>query len=83
MFGVTLLSWLIFNCLLCCCWKKVKVAIAVIDATADFLVATFRLAFVNFLYAFLYCIYLIVFLASVMAVTSMNKITASDDPNSF
>lgn len=71
--------WLIFNCLLCCCWKKVKVAIAVIDATADFLVATFRLAFVNFLYAFVFSIYMVIFLASMMAVVSMNDITPNPD----
>ena len=74
-------SWLIFNCLLCCCWKKVKVTIAVIDATADLLVTTFRLTFVNCFYAILYCIYLVGFLAYVMAVTAMNEITAG--PNSF
>lgn len=81
MFGTFLFLWLLFNCLLCCCWKKVKVAIAVIDATADFLVATFRLSIVNFLYAFLTCIYIVVFVASVMAVISMNDIEA--DPNGF
>lgn len=83
MFGGFLLTWLIFNLCLCCCWKKVKVAIAVIDATADFLVATFRLAFVNLSFAFLLVIYLIVATASVLCVTSMNEITASDDPNDF
>ena len=83
MFGGFLLAWLIFNLMLFCCWKKVKVAIAVIDATADFLVATFRLAFVNMTFALLLVIYLIVATASVLCVMSMNEITASSDPSDF
>jgi hypothetical protein len=83
MFGGFLAAWLIFNLMLCCCWKKVKVAIAVIDATADFLVATFRLAFVNMTFALLLVIYLIVATASVLCVMSMNEITASSDASDF
>lgn len=33
--GSCAVGFLLFNCMLCCFWSKMKVAIAVIDATAD------------------------------------------------
>lgn len=45
--------WLIFNCVLWCKWKQIKIAIAVIDATADFFVTTKRINLVSVGYFFL------------------------------
>ena len=70
------LMFIIFNVMLFCCWKKVKIAIAVIDATADFLVATFRLSVVNFLYAIVFIGLLMMFVATSLATVSMNDIQA-------
>ena len=41
-FGVCLALFFIFSCLTCCFWKQIQVAIAVLDATADFFAATKR-----------------------------------------
>ena len=68
-------AWLIFNLCLFCCWKKVKIAIAILDASADFLVETIRLSAVTFSYALLFCLYLVFFVVALMAVMSMNKVT--------
>lgn len=40
----------IFNLVLFCKWKQIKIAIAVIDATADFFVATKRINLVGIVY---------------------------------
>jgi hypothetical protein len=80
-FGVLMVFWLLFNVMLCCCWKKVSLAIAVIDATADFMVATFRLSFVSLGYSILSGIYLAFWLVSAISVVSMNTIEA--DPDSY
>lgn len=77
--GVAALSLLLFNCLLCCYWSKVQVAIAVIDATADFMVATKRLAFVSMAYFFVSIIYLVFWSVAAIGVVSMNEITANAD----
>ena len=70
-FGALIAVWIIFNACLCCCWKKVAVAIAVIDATADFMVATFRLSFLSALYSILFAIYLVLWFCASLSVISM------------
>jgi hypothetical protein len=45
---------LIFNCILCCYKDKIKVAIAIIDAAADYYAATKRLIFVSLFYFMLH-----------------------------
>jgi len=50
--GVSLFFFLVFNCMLWCYWSKLQVAIAVIDSTADFMIATKRIAFVTIYYFF-------------------------------
>lgn len=45
--GVLILFGLIFNCAMWCWWTSLKVAIAIVDATADFFLATKRLVFVS------------------------------------
>jgi hypothetical protein len=48
---ITGLFVVIFNCVLCANWTNFKVAIAVIDATANFFVATKRLVIVSLIFA--------------------------------
>lgn len=52
--GVLIFFCLIFNCVLFCYREKVKVAIAIIDAAADYYAATKRLIFVSLFYFMLH-----------------------------
>ena len=72
--GVTLLAFLIFNCMMWCYWSKLQVAIAVIDATADFMVATKRIAFVTIYYFFVSIIVLLIWGFGLIGVIAMNDI---------
>jgi len=74
---VTASLWVLFNLALCCFWKQVKVAIAVIDATADFMAATKRIVFTPVLYFFVTLIVFIAWFAGAGCVLSLNTITAS------
>lgn len=72
-------GFLFFNCMLCCFWSKLQVAIAVIDATADFMAATKRMVIVTIYY---FIIAIIVFLIGgfgVVGTISMNEITLNFD----
>lgn len=71
------LSFLLFNCLMCCFWSKVQIAIAVIDATADFMVATKRLVFVSLFYFFVGVLYLGFWLVGLLGVYSLNEVVSS------
>mmetsp|Transcript_37007 Transcript_37007/g.56740 ORF Transcript_37007/g.56740 Transcript_37007/m.56740 type:complete len:368 (+) Transcript_37007:412-1515(+) len=73
--GCMIFFGVIFNLLLCCFWKKMKVAIAVVDATADFFVATKRLVFVSIFYFFVSVICFLVWVACFAFVISLCKIT--------
>lgn len=77
--AVTALFFLLFNCLMCCYWNKVQVAIAVIDATADFMVATKRLAFVSMFYFFVTILYLMFWGVAALGVVSLNEIKGTTD----
>jgi hypothetical protein len=59
-----------------CGFKSLKMAIDVIDASADFLATTKRIIFVPVLYFFLTLICLIVWVSAFACVASMNDITA-------
>ena len=59
--------FILFNVLLWCKWSKVKMAIAVIDATAEFFVLTKRIYFVSIMYFVLICIWVIFWGACVIA----------------
>jgi len=74
-FGCFCFSALLFNCLMFCYWSKVKIAIAVIDATADFIVATKRLIFVTIFYFFISVIAFLVWLGGLVGAVSCNKVT--------
>lgn len=73
-FACILFSFLLFNCLMWCQWSKMKVAIAVIDATADFMVATKRISLVTIIYFFVGVIVLIIWGFGAIGVISINKI---------
>jgi hypothetical protein len=70
-------AWLIFNCMLWCYWTQVKVAIAVIDATADFMASTKRMFFVS-IYSFIILLgTCITWFVGAACVASLNNITAN------
>lgn len=54
--GILGFMFLLFNCALYCYRDKLKVAIAVIDAAADYYAATKRLIFVSLLYFILHIV---------------------------
>lgn len=57
-----------------CYWSKLQVAIAVIDATADFMVATKRLALVTIYYFFVSVFVLLIWGFGLIGVVAMNEI---------
>lgn len=61
--------------MLCCFWSKLQVAIAVIDATADFMAATKRLVSVTIYYFIITIIVLLVGGFGVVGTISMNEIS--------
>lgn len=68
---------IVFTLFICCCYKSLKLAIDVVDASADFIMCTKRILFVPLFY-FLFAIVLtLVWFSGYMGVMSMNKMTAS------
>jgi len=67
---------LLFNLLMCCFWKKMKIAIAVIDATADFFVATKRIIFVSIFYFFVSVACFLIWMGCFACVISLSDISA-------
>jgi hypothetical protein len=65
----------IYNMILCCFWKQINVAIAVIDATADFFAATKRIVFTSVLYFFVTLVVMLAWIAAASGVVSLNEIT--------
>lgn len=80
-FGCILVSFLLFNCMMWCYWSKLQVAIAVIDSTADFMVATKRLSFVTIYYFFMTLIVLLMWGFGLIGVIAMNKIEPVQNSN--
>ena len=74
--GVLAIMFLFFNMALWCMWKQFKVAIAVIDATADFFAATKRIVLVSVVYFFITLILIVVWFAGLGCIMSLNTITA-------
>lgn len=66
----------LFLLMICCGYQSLKLAIDVIDASADFLRETKRILFVPLLYFFLSMVFLIIWAACTANVISMNKIEA-------
>lgn len=57
--------FLLFNCFLCCYKDKLKVAIAVIDAAADYYAATKRLFFVSLFYFLFHIVFIALMVGTV------------------
>ena len=74
--GVVGLMFLMFNMMLWCFYKQFKVAIAVVDATADFFAATKRIVLVSVIYFFVTLIVIVVWFAAFGCTLSLNTITA-------
>lgn len=74
-FAAIAVAFLIFNCLMWCYWTKLQVAIAVIDATADFMVATKRVALVTIWYFFLTIITVLIWGFGLIGVIAINEVT--------
>lgn len=81
--GFSLFALLMFNCMLWCYWQKLQVAIAVIDSTADFMVATKRIALVTIYYFFTGVIVFLIWGFGLIGVISMSTIEVVEDPNSM
>lgn len=77
-FGSTLFAFLLFNCMLCCFRSKLQVAIAVIDATADYMAGTKRIALVTVYYFILALITLLLGGFGVVGTVAMNKISINN-----
>lgn len=71
---VSAVAFLIFNCMLWCYWSKLQVAIAVIDSTADFMVATKRIALVTIYYFFTSLFAVIFWGFGLVGIIAMNEI---------
>lgn len=65
----------LYDLTLWCCWKKIEIAIALVDATADFFAATKRLILVSVLYFFVSLMVFALWLAGIIGIMSLNNIT--------
>ena len=68
-----------FACCVVCGFKSLKMAIDVIDASADYLASAKRVILVPVLYFFLTIICLLIWVPAFACVASMNDITADTD----
>jgi hypothetical protein len=80
-FASLAVAFLIFNLLMWCYWTKLQIAIAVIDATADFMVATKRIALVTIYYFTCTIIAVLAWALGLVGVVAMNDVTVEADAN--
>lgn len=73
-FGCVFVCFLLFNCMMWCYWTKMKIAIAVIDSAADFMVATKRIALVTIIYFFIGVCVFIIWGVGAVGVVAINEI---------
>ena len=71
---IGIIFFIIFNVILYCKWKNIKIAIAVIDATADFFMNTARINLVSAMYFMLSAIWFVIWLALVIGMLGMAKV---------
>ena len=69
---------LAFFCCVCCGYKSLKLAIDVIDASADFLASTTKIIFVPGIFFIAQIITVIVWTGAMVCVASMNEITVDE-----
>jgi hypothetical protein len=65
---------LLYNMVLWCYWTTMKIAIALVDATADFFAATKRVIFVSCFYFFVTLIVTLFWLVGMSLVATLNPI---------
>lgn len=65
----------------CCGYKSLKIAIDVIDASADFLACTKRIIFVPVVYFLLTLLILILWIPSMLALATMGVTKVENDPD--
>ena len=63
----------IFNLVIWCKWKQIKIAIAVIDATADFFVATKRINLVSIMYFIMMVVWTVFWVSCLIAMSGIGK----------
>ena len=73
-FGIITACYLLFNCLVCCYWSRLKVAIAVIECASTFLTATKRIVFVSIFYFFVNIIGFLFWAFACICVLSLNPV---------
>ena len=78
---ISFVFFAIFNLMLCCFRKQIQVAIAVVDATADFFAATKRIVIVSIVYFFMTLFVIVMWMVAFGCVLSLNQISA--DPTSL
>lgn len=71
---IGIIIFIIFNAVIYCKWKNIKIAIAVIDATADFFMNTARMNLVSAMYFMLSAIWFVIWLALVIGMLGMAKV---------
>jgi len=67
---------LLYNLVLWCYWTTMKIAIALVDATADFFAATKRIILVSCFYFFVTIIATVVWMVGMALVATLNPIVA-------
>lgn len=70
----------LFNCMMYCYWSKLKEGIAIIDATADFFVATKRIIFVSLFQFFWQLMFTLACISVLVCITANQDISV--DPSS-
>jgi len=65
--------FVIFNCVLFAKWKNVKIAIAVIDATADFFMKTSRINFVSAGYFWISAVWFAIWMTSIIGMLGIGE----------
>lgn len=76
--GVFGFMFLIHNCILCCFWSKLPIAISVIGIAADFYASTKRLILVSLFYFVIHLLFFVLFAYSVLGLVSMNSFEWTD-----
>ena len=71
---------LIFLCCVCCGYKSLRVAIDVIDASADFIAKTKRIILVPILFFFQFLLNLVIIFSALICIASMADINPAKDP---
>jgi len=80
--GIVLaLLGVIFMMAVCCGYKSLKIAIDVIDASADFLACTKRIILVPIVYFMLTLIILFMWIPSMLALATMGVTKVENDPD--